>query len=469
FYADTDDDGYGDESNSIDACTAPEGYVSDNTDCDDGNAAVNPGATEVCNGIDDDCDGLTDDSDPGIVGQTTYYADADGDGYGDEEVSVQSCNLPEGYVTDDTDCDDNDGDVHPGATEVCNDKDDDCDGAIDEELQSTFYADTDDDGYGDESNSIDACTAPEGYVSDDTDCDDGNGAINPGATEICGDEIDNNCDGVVDEGCVISYCASSGSGAPGNKFIKQIKMQKVSNNTTVLNNLSNNNNGYGNYTAINTNVDANAAYKLTLYPSIIVGVPVSFAWKVWIDYNRDGDFNDAGENVATASANGNVSPANIVIPNGAVQGQGLRMRVSMKLGTVPITYNGPCDNGFNGEVEDYTITVNGGILRVKSSKTGLTRSVDNQLQIAESNDLDFEIFPNPTKGKVYINCTGNFDGMATAYIHDLQGRRIHQQLVNMSLGHKLEIDVPSLQSGTYAVTIVNADNQIQTQLLEVRN
>jgi hypothetical protein len=64
FYRDADGDGYGNESDSTEACSAPTGYVSDNTDCDDTNAAVNPGATEVCNGIDDDCDGDVDEGCP---------------------------------------------------------------------------------------------------------------------------------------------------------------------------------------------------------------------------------------------------------------------------------------------------------------------------------------------------------------------------------------------------------------------
>jgi hypothetical protein len=61
------------------------------------NGGTPPGA-EKCNGLDDDCDGFIDDADPGIVGQTTWYADADGDGYGNPAVSQVSCNQPAGYV-----------------------------------------------------------------------------------------------------------------------------------------------------------------------------------------------------------------------------------------------------------------------------------------------------------------------------------------------------------------------------------
>ena len=199
FYRDADGDSYGDPADTTEACTAPDGYVTDNTDCDDTNPDVNPGATEVCNGIDDDCDGEIDE---GLI-TYTFYRDADGDGYGDPSEYVEACCKPIGYVPDNTDCDDTNADVNPGATEVCNDIDDDCDGEIDEGVKTTFYRDADGDGYGNPADTTEACSAPDGYVSDNTDCDDTNADVNPGATEVC-NGIDDNCDGVIDEGCVVA-------------------------------------------------------------------------------------------------------------------------------------------------------------------------------------------------------------------------------------------------------------------------
>lgn len=84
--------------------------------------------------------------------------------------------------------------------EVCDEIDNDCDGDVDEGLKNTYYYDGDADGYGDYQNSLQACSAPQGYVSDNTDCDDAVAEVNPGVIEIC-DEADNDCDGWFDEGC----------------------------------------------------------------------------------------------------------------------------------------------------------------------------------------------------------------------------------------------------------------------------
>ncbi len=234
WYEDLDGDNY---TTGIIAssCSRPNGFKlagelvnTTDIDCNDTDASINPSVTETCNGLDDNCDGQTDE---GV--QSTFYADSDGDGYGDPAVFVMACSAPDGYLADNTDCDDSDaaefpgqtwypdGDddgypgiatliacerpngyktaddlinttdidcddtnenIKPDATETCNGIDDNCDGQTDEGLQSTFYADSDGDGYGDPAVFVMACSAPDGYLADNTDCDDSDAAEFPGQT-----------------------------------------------------------------------------------------------------------------------------------------------------------------------------------------------------------------------------------------------------------------------------------------------
>ena len=198
WYADSDSDGYGDAATSTDACSAPSGFVADGTDCNDADTGANPGATETCNGVDDNCDGTTDEA--SAIDATTWYADADGDGYGSSTTPQTACSAGAGYVADDTDCDDSNASANPSATEICDGIDNNCDGTTDVGLLLTWYADFDSDGYGSTTVSQEACTAPAAYVSDNTDCNDVDAAIHPGATEICdAADTDEDCDGAADD------------------------------------------------------------------------------------------------------------------------------------------------------------------------------------------------------------------------------------------------------------------------------
>ncbi|MCC6702690.1 MAG: putative metal-binding motif-containing protein, partial [Fluviicola sp.] len=110
-----------------------------------------------------------------VVSSITYYADADGDGYGNPAVTQLGCSLPVGYVTNSDDCDDNNNMLG---------------------LPTTWYVDADNDGFGSATaTTMVACTQPMGYVANSSDCDDANAAVNPNGTEIANNGIDEDCSG----------------------------------------------------------------------------------------------------------------------------------------------------------------------------------------------------------------------------------------------------------------------------------
>jgi MYXO-CTERM domain-containing protein len=205
YYLDGDGDGFGDDAgapSSFCAGEQPANYALNNTDCDDGDNAEFPGAAEYCNGEDNDCDGLTYETNS--VDTLDFFPDSDSDSYGSDDVlPTPFCNGYESasYVLSFNDCDDSDHAIYPGADEFCDGIDHDCDGAINEDESedvSTWYSDSDGDGYGWVSQSVNACSQPAGYVDNNTDCEELLANSYPGADELC-DGYDNDCLGDVDE------------------------------------------------------------------------------------------------------------------------------------------------------------------------------------------------------------------------------------------------------------------------------
>lgn len=176
-------------------------YAELDGDCDDFNHERFPGAEERCNALDDNCNGLVDENLP----IATYYEDRDGDTYGNPGMPVTSCARPDGYVANDSDCDDSSSLNKPGAQEVCDQLDNDCDGERDEGMDVlTWYRDSDQDGWGNEASTMEWCTQPEEeiygpYIASYGDCYDGDPDINPDAVERCHNGYDDDCDGFYDE------------------------------------------------------------------------------------------------------------------------------------------------------------------------------------------------------------------------------------------------------------------------------
>lgn len=167
-----------------------DGFTNE-TDCNDANVDVYPGAPEICDGLDNNCNGTIDEG----VTLLPFYYDNDQDGYGDDNNVVMACQLPSGLTATGGDCNDTDNTIYPGAEEICDALDNNCDGIVDEGLTlTTYYIDADLDGYGNDSLAIEACVQPFETSDEGGDCDDTNFDINPGAMETPYNGVDDDCD-----------------------------------------------------------------------------------------------------------------------------------------------------------------------------------------------------------------------------------------------------------------------------------
>lgn len=202
YYIDRDGDGYGTSSETRADCAQPPGFAAQGGDCDDFNPSIHPGHAEICNGFDDDCDGEVDED----LTITTHYEDADGDGYGGfSGATVMAKCPPAGFAPNSNDCNDRNPRVYPGATETCNQIDDNCDGRIDEGVREVC-------GVGLCARQATSC-AP--------------GSCTPGepSEEVC-NGFDDDCDGEVDEGldgceasepCSGADCSTGAGGSTGSQ------------------------------------------------------------------------------------------------------------------------------------------------------------------------------------------------------------------------------------------------------------
>ena len=175
-----------------------------------------------------------------------WFFDGDGDGFGIDMV-ILACSQPVGYVDNPSDCDDNNHLAYPGAPEICNGADDNCDGQTDEGLDFVqSWRDLDGDSFGDPATSVLACTVPLGYVFNNADCDDQNPAVHPNAVEVC-NGIDDNCNGQTDENTSVMLNAGLTGYFPFNGNAADVSPTSISAtlfNTTLTNGLNAANSAY---------------------------------------------------------------------------------------------------------------------------------------------------------------------------------------------------------------------------------
>ena len=230
-----------------------------------------------------------------------------------------------------------------------------------------------------------------------------------------------------DTGPPSGYCASNGNNT-NDEYIQRVQMGSIDNSTGASAG------GYADFTNLSTTLGSSNS--ITITPEW-TGTVYPEAYSVWVDYNRDGDFDDAGEQVFTRAAT-TATPitGSFNVPSGASQGA-TRMRVSMKYNGIPTA----CESFTYGEVEDYTVIIGG-------SAQGLTGDDNSNpiTTVAPRATFDFSIFPNPvTRGQLSVNVIGEVAESYTVY--NMLGQAVMKGKFSSTL------DVSRLKAGVYLIEV----------------
>lgn len=449
FYEDADSDGYGNPQVFIRSAAATTGYVANNKDCNDnpvaGGALIHPGAPELENGLDDDCDGLTDEP-------SVFYIDIDLDGFGTLQSNIVAIEVPPGFSADSTDCNDDPllggATVYPGAPELLNEIDDNCNGLTDE---SFVYQDADHDGYGNPLVFSNAEDSLMGYVADNTDCNDsfqaGGAAIHPNATDIC-NGIDDDCNGQIDDNKIVATISPAVSVA-------------VCNSTDVV------------FTA---NSGSGINYQWLKNGSAINGATgSSYTTTKHGDYQvmETNSFNCLSTSPKTTLSTLN-KPAATITPlssldicvTGSVKLQansGSDLSYQWKKGSTPIS---------GATKKNYTATATGTYKVIVTKSNGcektsdgakVTQSCKEYLVAAAAENETFTLYPNPSGhtvtvyfslGNEMLNCN------AIISLKDLMGREVFAKNVSIVNGMLLSEMEPwnNTVNGIYLVSLIIQDD-----------
>ena len=275
------------------------------------------------------------------------------------------------------------------------------------------------------------------------------------------------------EECVPVYCQSSGA-CTAYEWIDQVSLGSI-------NNLSGNNGGYADYTSMVTNASHGDVVNLQLTPGFS-GSTYTETWRVWIDWNYDGDFYDQGELVYQGYGSSTVN-GSFTVPSFATLNKDLRVRVSMRWNC----YAGPCSYYQYGEVEDYTIHLQNGIIdgmqtvigqggnNLKQGNTALNnvKSYDDVIEDGELTDgvgLELgDIYPNPvlaSNGTFNLDVRTGSRSEVTVRIIDLSGKVMLTEFFLLEVGpNKRTMDVTGFARGSYLIEVISGSLKETTQLI----
>ncbi len=232
------------------------------------------------------------------------------------------------------------------------------------------------------------------------------------------------------------YCASKGNNV-SDEWIDLVSLGSI-------NKTSSANGGYADFTSLSTGLNSGTGYAIS-FSTGFSGSSYTEYWRVWIDYNRDGDFADSGEQVAsTSSSSSGILTANFTVPSGVSNGP-TRMRVSMKYGSAPTS----CETFTYGEVEDYAVILTGG-------KSGGEFTNDDELITLPQVEREIHVFPNPCESLLNIQLS---EGMqADIVIINING----QEMKSARVDQFDRIDISMLPAGLYVIKI-NDGKSISTE------
>lgn len=250
-------------------------------------------------------------------------------------------------------------------------------------------------------------------------------------------------------GSAVSYCASKGNSS-SSEWIKKVAFGTI-------NNLSNNNGGYADFTAQSTAVTKGVAKTLTLTPGF--SATRKLYWKVFIDYNNNGLFTDSGENVYSIFSSATLSPS-ITIPSSAVIGS-VRMRVIVSYNSI----SSPCGTYNYGETEDYTLNISATAKMTSESDKILSDSNEDEKTLPRK----IGIYPNPASEDFNISFHSDINEKVTVKVYNIQGREEISFEIDATIGeNRIRKNTKGLSNGQYIVKVIKSD-EVSTSKLIISN